>query len=116
MAMSPEEICAAFVEEMKAAWGNDLVAVVLYGSAARRDFVPGRSGVDFLVLVRDLDPRRLIGLQRNLKRWRRRRISLPLLLKEAGKRLFDKDRLHVHSICQLRNGVEHSLIDRSQIL
>ena len=81
MAKSPEEICTAFVEEMKASWGTDLHAVVLYGSAARADFVPGRSGIDFLVLVREVDPRRLIALQDRVRRWRRDRVSLPLFMR-----------------------------------
>ncbi len=81
MAKSPEEICTAFVEEMKTCWGQDLIAVVLYGSAARKDFVPGRSGIDLLVLVREADPRRLLALQGRVKRWRRDRISLPLIMR-----------------------------------
>lgn len=81
MARSPEEVCAAFVEQMKGAWGSDLHAVVLYGSAARTDYVPGRSGVDFLVLVREVDPRRLVQLQSLAGRWRRDRVILPFFLR-----------------------------------
>ncbi len=81
MAKSPEEICSEFVGEMKDCWGSDLVSVVLYGSAARQDYVPGRSGIDFLVLVRDIDPRKLLGLQSRVKRWRKERISLPVLMR-----------------------------------
>jgi predicted nucleotidyltransferase len=81
VAKSPEEICTAFVEEMKACWGHDLSAVVLYGSAARKDFVPGRSGIDFLVLVREVDPRRLLTLRSRVRHWRRDRVSLPLVMR-----------------------------------
>lgn len=81
MAKSPEEICSAFVEEMKTCWGQDLAAVVLFGSAARKDFVPGRSGIDFLVLVREVEPRRLIALRSRVRRWRRDRVSLPLVMR-----------------------------------
>jgi hypothetical protein len=81
VAKSPEEICTAFVEEMKTCWAQDLTAVVLYGSAARKDFVPGRSGIDLLVLVREVDPRRLITLRSRVRGWRRDRVSLPLVMR-----------------------------------
>ncbi len=82
MAKSPEEICTAFVEQMKATWGPDLHSVVLYGSAARADYVPGRSGIDFLILLREVDPRRLIQLQKLARRWRGERVILPFFLRQ----------------------------------
>lgn len=81
MTKDPLEAGAAFAAEMKACWGADLAAVVLYGSAARDDYVPGRSDLNFLVLVRDLDPVRLLGLGKLAKAWRKRKIAMPVFMR-----------------------------------
>ena len=60
MEKDPERIGRDFVADVEACWGDDLVAVVLYGSAARADYVPGRSDLNFLVLVTGLEPERLM--------------------------------------------------------
>lgn len=80
MTKAPEQVSVAFVEEMRAHWGADLSAVVLYGSAVRDDFVPGRSDLNFMVLVRDLEPLKLAGLQRSVRAWRREKIAAPIFI------------------------------------
>jgi hypothetical protein len=77
----PEQISREFVADVEGCWGGDLVAVVLYGSGARADFVPGRSDLNFLVLVAGLEPERLMVLQDHAKRWRARRIAVPIFMR-----------------------------------
>jgi hypothetical protein len=77
----PEQISREFVADVEGCWGDDLVAVVLYGSGARADFVPGRSDLNFLVLVAGLEPERLMVLQDRAKRWRSRRIAVPIFMR-----------------------------------
>lgn len=48
-----------FTERTRAAWGDALHAVVLYGSAARGDHVPDRSDYNLLVLVDAIPMERL---------------------------------------------------------
>lgn len=45
----------AFSQELLGAYGDALVSVVLYGSAARGDFQPGVSDLNLLALLRDAD-------------------------------------------------------------
>jgi len=78
--MSREELCARFVEDARRIWGDRLMSVILYGSAAREDFVSGRSDLNFLLVALDFDPETLRQLQPIMKKWRRRRIATPLLL------------------------------------
>lgn len=80
MVKAPEQVSAAFLEEMRTHWGVDLSAVVLYGSAVRDDFVPGQSDLNFMVLVRDPEPLKLASLQRSVKTWRREKIAAPVFI------------------------------------
>lgn len=81
MTKNPHEAGTAFAEEMKAHWGADLASVVLYGSAARDDYVPGRSDLNFLVLVKELDAVRLLGLGQQAKAWRKHKIAMPVFMR-----------------------------------
>jgi predicted nucleotidyltransferase len=49
----------AFAEELKRAYGGDLVSVVLYGSAARGEYREGVSDLNVLVLLRGTGPEAL---------------------------------------------------------
>ena len=51
--MTHEKLISEFVEKMKAAAGDNLVSVVLYGSAADGEFHPEYSDLNLLCLVRD---------------------------------------------------------------
>lgn len=55
-------------------------SAVLYGSAARGDWVEGRSDVNLLVVTEDVSPERLRALGSALRRWRDRSVEPPLLL------------------------------------
>ena len=45
-----------FARDLERAWGDALVSVVLYGSAARGEYRPGASDLNLLVLLRDIAP------------------------------------------------------------
>jgi predicted nucleotidyltransferase len=77
-----QQVCDQFVADLEAGFGAAaLDSVVLYGSAARDDYVPGRSDVNFLVLVRGLTPEMLRDLQKRWKSWRKERIALPFFMR-----------------------------------
>jgi len=77
----PKKISETFVGDLQEIWGESLHSVVLYGSAVRDDYRPGRSDLNFLVLVKGLAPEQLIGAQKFWKRWRKQNISLPLFMR-----------------------------------
>jgi len=81
VAKDPEQVSARFLADMETAWGENLASVVLYGSAARQDFVPGRSDLNFLVLVRGLQAERLLSLQSRAKAWRKLMIAMPVFMR-----------------------------------
>ena len=56
---------------------------VLYGSAARGDWVPGRSDVNVLLLVDDTSPAALRRLTPAVTEWHARGFSPPLIMGRA---------------------------------
>jgi predicted nucleotidyltransferase len=58
-------------------------SAVLYGSAARGDFIPGHSDVNLMLILEDATPDILRSLGRALSRWRKARLEPPLLMSQA---------------------------------
>jgi predicted nucleotidyltransferase len=75
--------CKEFLEDVQRIWDGRLESVLLYGSAARDDFHPGRSDLNLLVVTDELDPEILRQVQPLTRKWRRRRIATPLFLSKG---------------------------------
>jgi hypothetical protein len=78
----PKEIFDEFIADYKGVYGNDLVSIILYGSAAGRDYRPGESDINFIIVLTDAgikDPERSFKL---IKKWRKRKAATPLFLTE----------------------------------
>jgi predicted nucleotidyltransferase len=58
-------------------------SAVLYGSAARGDYVPGRSDINLMLVVDELSPRVLRSLGRGFTAWRKAGREPPLVLSRA---------------------------------
>src|SRR5262245_11370697 len=67
------------VNDLQAALGAKLKSVVLYGSAAAGDFVPGVSGHDILIVVEQLAADDLVALTVPLANWEQAGNPLPQL-------------------------------------
>jgi len=73
--MSPEE----FTEKLKTVCGDNLQAVVLYGSSAAGDYAAKGSDYNLLIVMNDLHPAALRGLARTVSVWERAGNPPPLL-------------------------------------
>lgn len=73
----------SYLKDVSAMLGSNLEAVILYGSAARGDFVPGRSNLNLLLLVAKQDLEALGRYARGHRRWAREGIVVPLVVTEA---------------------------------
>ena len=78
-AMTLDELAA----RLSRAHGGDLVAVVLYGSAARGERVERRSDYNILVIVRSLTPAALRAAADTTREWGEAGNPPPLLMTEA---------------------------------
>src|SRR5690349_1385256 len=72
-----------FVARVRAAYGADLVTVVLYGSAAGRDYHGPDSGHNVLVLARDVNTTHLRAMSSVVQEWMKAGNPPPLLLTTA---------------------------------
>lgn len=73
--MTPEQ----FAEKFKAACGDNLLSLVLYGSAAAGDAVPGKSGANTLAVLKSCGPAELKAAASGLKDWLKAGNPAPVL-------------------------------------
>jgi hypothetical protein len=73
----------SFLVDVVGLFGSALEAVILYGSAAKGDFLPGRSNINLLLLLAQCDPSILQPYAKVHQRWNKEGIVVPLFLSEA---------------------------------
>lgn len=79
----PEEVretLRAYVDEVGRLYGPALQSMLLYGSAARGDYLPGRSNLNLLLLLSALDVSVLQRFGKIHKRFKKEQIVVPLFL------------------------------------
>jgi hypothetical protein len=78
--MVHEELLAEFVAKMQTAAGDNLLSVVIYGSAAQGEFHPGYSDLNLLCILRDTSFAALSRIAVAVKWWRKKKHHPPLVL------------------------------------
>ncbi|MGB8013594.1 MAG: hypothetical protein WCF68_18425 [Terriglobales bacterium] len=78
--MVPEKLIGEFVERVRAAAGGNLVAVILYGSAAAGDFVAEHSDVNLLCVLGETSFAAIATLSPAIEWWGKQKHREPLLL------------------------------------
>ncbi|GIW52600.1 MAG: hypothetical protein KatS3mg081_1955 [Gemmatimonadales bacterium] len=84
MTRDPLKELERFAEEVSRASGDNLVSLILYGSAARGDFDPERSDLNLLMILREVTPATLRPLGDAVRNWVRRGQPPPWIFSEAG--------------------------------
>jgi hypothetical protein len=79
----PQEIIPDIVGDLKALFADDLVSVILYGSAASGDYVPGKSDINFMIVLSDAGIGRIDQAFDLVAGWQKRNVATPLFLTEA---------------------------------
>lgn len=77
---SPEAIFKEYVTDWQTAFGRELEAIILYGSAARGEYVPGKSDINFLVLLTAAGMAKLREGVEITAKWRPAGVAAPLAL------------------------------------
>ena len=78
--MGPEKLIDEFVERMREAAGANLLAAILYGSAAAGDYVAGYSDVNLLCVLRETSFASLEAVAPAIEWWGKQKHRVPLLL------------------------------------
>lgn len=71
----PEDILPEMTEDLKNVFGGDLKSVILYGSAVGKDYIPGKSDINVLVILVDTG---IDSLERGMgimAHWRKKAVS-----------------------------------------
>lgn len=79
----PEEtqrLLQGYAKDVKSAFGDQLEGLLIYGSAVRGEFLPGRSNLNLLLVVADYDASVLKRYGPVHKRWSKEGIITPLFL------------------------------------
>ena len=79
----PDEIFEEFTSDYKNIFKEDLLSIILYGSAARGDYVPGKSDINFLIILSEDGIQNLDKAQELSKKWWKFKVSVPLFLTES---------------------------------
>jgi predicted nucleotidyltransferase len=78
--MVPEKLINEFVVKMRAAAGTNLVAAILYGSAAAGDDIPEYSDVNLLCVLGETSVAAIEALAPVMQWWGKQKHRLPLLM------------------------------------
>lgn len=79
----PKEIVPQLIQDYRSGFGEDLVSLIIYGSAAAGDYVPGSSDINLMVVLSEAGIDRLDAALKIVSKWRKRNVATPLLLTEA---------------------------------
>jgi predicted nucleotidyltransferase len=75
-----QKLVSEFVERLRAAAGNNMLSVILYGSAAAGDYVPDHSDVNLLCVLGDTSFASIQALAPAVGWWDKKKHRAPLLL------------------------------------
>ena len=78
--MTHEEVMAEFVQRMRTAGADNLLSIVLFGSAAQGEFRPGYSDVNLLCVLRDASFSSLQKISPVIEWWRTKRHGPPQVM------------------------------------
>ena len=76
----PEEIFADITGDYREKYGDDLISVILYGSAAGEDYRPGKSDLNFLIVLSEEAIDHLDRALETVSRWRKKGVATPLFM------------------------------------
>jgi len=80
---NPKEIFPEIIADYKGIYGGDLVSILLYGSATGKDYRPGKSDINFMIVISEQGIKQLDRAFPVIKKWRKRNVAIPLFLTET---------------------------------
>lgn len=79
----PKELFPEIIADYRGLFGDDLVSIILYGSATGKDYRPGKSDINFMIVLSEEGIERLDLAFDIVKKWRKRSLAIPLFLTEG---------------------------------
>lgn len=79
----PEDCFEEITADYREIFGCDLLSVTLYGSGAGSDYQPGKSDLNFLIVLTDAGIKRFGSAMDTVIKWRKRMVAIPLFMTKA---------------------------------
>jgi hypothetical protein len=79
----PREIFPGIIEDYKGLYGDDLISIILYGSATGGAYRPGKSDINFMIVLSETGIEDLDRAFDVVSKWRKRKVAVPLFLTEV---------------------------------
>jgi predicted nucleotidyltransferase len=79
----PREIFSSIIDDYKGLFGEELVSILLYGSAASGDYMAGRSDINFMMVLSERGIDLIDEAFDLIAKWKKRNVATPLFLTEA---------------------------------
>ena len=79
----PKEVFPIIISDCKELFGDDLISIILYGSAAQGHYRPGKSDINFLIVLTDSGIDQLDRAFGKIRKWKKKRVAIPLFLTES---------------------------------
>ena len=78
-----QKLLKSYVKDVTKAYENELEGILLYGSAVRGEFLPGRSNLNLLLVMSSYDLSVLKKYDSIHNRWSKEQVVVPLFLTAA---------------------------------
>jgi len=108
----PKEIFSEIIDDYKGLFGDDLISIILYGSGAGQNYRPGRSDINFMIVLTEEGIERLHKAFKVVETWQKRKVAIPLFLTE----LYVESSMDVFPIEYLNFQRNHVLVYGKDIL
>ncbi len=79
----PQDIFVSLMQDYLKVFGNEMISLMLYGSAAGGAYVKGKSDINVLAVLTEAGMDRLDAALALVKKWRKRRVAVPLVITQA---------------------------------
>ena len=80
---NPRDIFPQIKETYKNIFGDSLISIILFGSASGSDYIPGKSDINFLIILSEDAIDNLESALGEVSRWRKRKVATPLFMTKA---------------------------------
>jgi hypothetical protein len=108
----PQDIFVPLTQDYLKVFGNELVSLIIYGSAAGGHYIRGKSDINLLVVLTPAGMDKFTDVLDTVKSWKKRRVAVPLIM--TGD--FIKSSLDSYPIEYLNMKNNHVLIYGQDIL
>lgn len=77
------KIFPEIIADYKGIFGDDLVSITMYGSATGKDYRPGKSDINFMIVLSESGIEHLDQAFSIVRKWKKRNVAIPLFLTET---------------------------------